>query len=91
MVNRGPGGQGAEKGVTLSADKDRTNRTLVHRAIAGEKVGLKEGGAGEHEGKDADVIACLLRLREISGCALCADGRCSSTPAIARRWYEKKR
>eukprot|EP00904_Undaria_pinnatifida_P002812 jgi/Undpi1/12531/HiC_scaffold_6.g02200.m1 len=34
MVNRGPSGEGADKGVTLSSDKDKTNRTFVHRAIA---------------------------------------------------------
>ncbi|CAM9172048.1 unnamed protein product [Ectocarpus fasciculatus] len=34
LVNRGPSGKGADSGVTLSADKDRANRTLVHRAIS---------------------------------------------------------
>lgn len=60
MVNRGPGGEGAEKGVTLSSDKDRTNRTLVHRAIAGGKKGVGEGDAGGDEGNDAGVPGCLF-------------------------------
>ena len=46
MVNRGPSGEGADKGVTLSSDKDKTNRTFVHRAIAGGKRGGREGGGG---------------------------------------------
>lgn len=38
MVNRGPGGEGADAGVTLSPDQDRSRRTLVHRAIAGGRT-----------------------------------------------------
>eukprot|EP00752_Nemacystus_decipiens_P009680 g8649.t1 len=34
MVNRGPHGEGADAGVTLSPDQDRSRRTLVHRAVA---------------------------------------------------------